>query len=50
MAETVPNIRDCFRYDVPSRNAICRVSRMGILCRTKISNNHQIIMATKCAI
>lgn len=40
MAETVPNIRDCFRYDVPSRNAICRVSRMGILCRTKISNNH----------
>lgn len=33
-------ISDCFRYDPPSRSAICCITHDGIRCRTKISNNH----------
>lgn len=38
--EDILNVRDCFRYDPSSRSAICRVSKNGVLCRQKISNNH----------
>lgn len=33
-------INDCFRFDISSRAAFCRISRSGILCSQKISKNH----------
>lgn len=41
MADSIEYTFDnCFKYDVPSRSAICRIISEGKLCRTKISNNH----------
>lgn len=40
MAESEIKFIDCFRYDVRSRSAICRISTDGKKCNTKITNNH----------
>lgn len=34
-------VNECFKFNMPSRSAICHIIRDSKLCRAKISNNHQ---------